>query len=631
MKRRFVAIALVTLLVVASVGFAFADSTYVVKSGDVLWKIAKKYNTTYQELAKYNNIKNPHLIFPNQVIKIPDGKTPPPPKPDASAPADTVVIGNIYTVDAKGSTVQAVAIKDGRFTYVGDEGGVQKFIGKATEVIRLDGGMAMPSFIDGHAHGHEGGVAFLFQADLYGLESIDEYLAAVEEFIAEHPEMDFIQGQGWRNGYFENGTPTADILDKIDTDLPIALISEDHHSTWLNSKALSLLGDLSKIKDIEGGVVERDANGKPSGTFRELARVYLEDIIPKYTVEQYKEAILFYQDWMKEYGITTYWEPMVNLDGGTNLIQAYNELDEAGELLIRVYGGYMIMDEPGYLEEVDVAKGLIESTKGGDFEVDAIKILVDGVVEGGTAYLHEDYAHMPGFRSAPLWDQERLNEMFAKADAMGITVHTHAIGDAATTMTVDACEYAFKKNGDMGNRHAITHLQVVDPADIKRMAELKMVASVNTFWFCKEPGYFYELEVPFLGEERANREYPLKSFFDLGIVAAGASDFPVTVPPMPLWAIQTGVTRMNPEGDPATLQNPTERATIEQMIAAFTINGAYQLFQEKNFGSIEVGKSADMIILDQDILKIEPTKIIDTTVLRTMLKGKTVFLLEGTK
>ncbi|GAB1476285.1 amidohydrolase [Bacillota bacterium] len=626
MSQKFVAFTLVVLLVIASIGFAFADTSHVVKKGDVLWKIAKEHNTTYQELAKYNKIADPNMIFPNQVIKIPDKKMAEQSgTAKATSAADTVIIGNVYTADKNNSMAQALAIKDGRYTYVGDENGVKPNIGSSTEVIRLDGGMAMPSFTDGHAHGHEGGVAFLFQADLYGLESIDEYLGAVGKFIAEHPDMKFIRGQGWRNGYFPEGGPTAAMLDKVDTDLPIMLISEDHHSYWLNSKALEMLGPVANIKDVEGGVVERDKNGNPTGTFRELARVYVDDILPMYTVEQYKEAILFYQEWMLEYGITAYWEPMVNLDGGVNLVKAYNELEKEGKLLTRVYGGYMILDEPGFLDEIDLARDLIKSTAGGDFEIDAIKILVDGVVEGGTAYLLSDYANQPGFRSSPLWTQERLNLLFAKADALGITVHTHAIGDAATKMTVDACEYAFKKNGDMGNRHAITHLQVVDPADIKRMAELNMVASVNTYWFAKEPGYFYELEVPFLGEERANKQYPLKSFFDLGIVAAGASDFPVTVPPRPLWGIQTGVTRMNQEGLESTLQNPAERATIEQMISAYTINGAYQLFKEKEFGSIEVGKSADLIILDQNLLRINPVRIGETKILRSFLKGNTIF------
>ena len=550
----------------------------------------------------------------------------------SSDAADTVIIGTIYTVNSEGTFVSALAIKDGVFIYVGDEEGVQDLIDASTEVITLEEGMVLPSFTDGHAHGHEGGIGYLFQADLYGIEeetdaaTVQTYVNIVADFIADHPEMTFIRGAGWRNGYFPTGGPTAAMLDEIDTDLPIAIISEDHHSYWVNSKALEMMGVADGFEDIPGGVIERDANGNPTGCFREDANIYVESIFEEYTVDQYKAAILAYQEEMVEYGISCYWEPMVNLDGGSNLVQAYTELDDAGELLIRVYGGYMIVDEPKAMDEVDVAKALIESTAGGDFQVDAIKILVDGVVEGGTAWLLEDYAHKPGFRSEPLWDQDRLNKMFAKADKLGITVHIHSIGDAATRMTVDACEYAFNENGDMGNRHAITHLQVVNPSDIKRMADLKMVASVNPYWFCKEPGYFYELEVPFLGEARANRDYPLKSFFDNGIIVSSASDFPVTMPPAPLFGIQLGVTRISLEGDPATLQNPTERASLEDMIYSFTMGPALQLFAEDIFGSIEVGKSADLVILDQNLFEIDPGDIFfETEIVKTMLKGETIF------
>jgi len=310
------------------------------------------------------------------------------------------------------------------------------------------------------------------------------------------------------------------------------------------------------------------------------------------------------------------------------LLQAYKELDEEGDLLIRAYGGYMILAGENALEEVDACKEVIEENAGGDFTVNSIKILADGVVEGKTAYLLEDYADTPGYKGEPLWQQDQLNEMFAKADSIGITVHSHAIGDAAVRMVIDACEYANTQNGDKGNRHAITHLQVVEPSDIVRMAELKMIASVDTYWFCKEPGYFYELEMPYLGEEKANREYPMKSFFDAGITVATASDFPVTVPSMPLAAIQTGVTRCDRFGDPTTLQNPAERVSVEQMIESCTINVAYQLFEEELYGSIEMGKSADLIILDQNILEIDPLKIGSTEVLRTLLKGETIFKAE---
>lgn len=539
--------------------------------------------------------------------------------------ADTVIMGTIYTVDGEESVASALAIKDGRYVYVGDEEGVQAFIGDTTEVITLEEELAMPSFTDGHAHGHEGGVGYLFQANLYEATSVEEYVAIVEQFIKDHPDLTFIRGAGWINGYCPPGGPTTAMLDAIDTDLPIALVSGDHHSYWANSKALELAGVDANTPEVPGGVIERDAKGNPTGTFRELAQDLITSIIPNYTVEEYKAGILAYQEEVASYGITAYWEPMVNLDGTPNLLRAYNELDEEGKLLIRVYGGYMILDGQNALNEVDVCKGIIDSSAGGDFEVNAIKILVDGVVEGKTAYLLDDYADTPGFRGEALWEQDSLNKMFAKADSLGVTVHTHAIGDAAVRMTVDACEYAYEQNGDMGNRHAITHLQVVDPADIKRMADLNMVASANAYWFCKEPGYFYELETPYLGADRANKEYPMKSFFDAGIYVATASDFPVTIPSMPLGAIQTGVTRCDRFGDPETLQNPEERVTVAQMIASTTINCAYQLFMEEEFGSIEVGKSADLIILDRNLLEIDPFEIGETTVLRTFLKGNTIF------
>jgi predicted amidohydrolase YtcJ len=192
-------------------------------------------------------------------------------------------------------------------------------------------------------------------------------------------------------------------------------------------------------------------------------------------------------------------------------------------------------------------------------------------------------------------------------------------------MIIDACEYAHDQNGDKDNRHAITHLQLIHPQDIARMAELNIIASVQPYWHYKEEGLFYEIEIPYLGEERANRTYPMKSFFDAGIVVSASSDYPVSQPPKPLRAIQIGVTRCAESGDPDTIKNPDERVTVNQMIAAFTINGAYQLFGEDVYGSIEVGKNADLIILDQNILEIDPVKIGSVNVLQTLLAGETIY------
>ncbi|QOX63049.1 amidohydrolase [Anoxybacterium hadale] len=549
-------------------------------------------------------------------------------KAETAEAADTVIIGTIYTADDADTIAKAAAIKDGVYLSVGTEEDIQKYIGDDTEVIRLESGMAMPAFFDAHAHGHEGGVGMLFEVALYEDTSMEEYTKSIRAFIDQNPDVEFLTGGGWVNGYCPPGGPTKEVLDEISSDIPIVINSGDHHSVWANSKAMELAGITADTADVPGGVIERNpATGEPSGTFRENAIALFESSIPDYTVEQYKEGILAYQQEVLTYGITAYYEPMVNLGGSGNLLKAYNELDQEKALKIRVYGGYQILPDLNPMAEVEQCAALKEEAKGGDFEITGIKVLVDGVVEGKTAYLLEDYTSDPGFKGEPLWEQEPLNQAFAKADKLGLQIHTHAIGDAAVKMTIDAYAYAAEKNGSRENRHAITHLQVVDPADIKRMADLKIVAVTNPYWFCKEPGYFYELEMPYLGEARANAEYPMKSFFDEGVVVSAASDYPVTIPSIPLADIQTGITRCDRMGDPATLQNPEQRVTLVQMLRANTINAAYQNFAEDQLGSVEAGKKADLIILDKNLFDTDPFKISDVTVLKTIMGGNTVFSL----
>ncbi len=542
-----------------------------------------------------------------------------------SKDADVVVKGNLYTGNEDAPWAEAAVIKDGTYTYVGDAAGAEDYIGDDTKVIETGDGMAMPSFMESHAHGHQGGVGNLFEVNLYEDTSMEEYQKTIRTFVKEHPDMEFINGAGWINGYCPEGGPTAGLLDEACKDIPVVLVSGDHHSYWLNSKALEMTGVTKDTKDVSGGVIERDKDGNPTGTFREKADSLVTKIIPEYTVEQYKQGILNYQNEAKSYGITAYLEPMVNLAGGPNLLEAYNQLDEDGELLLRVYGGYQILATNDPMGELEKAAKLAEESKGGDFELTTVKFLVDGVVEGKTAYLLDGYADDPDYKGEVLWEQEDLNKACAKADELGLQLHTHAIGDGAVQMTVDAYDYVEKTNGEKDRRTAITHLQVVKDQDIKRMADLKVIAAANPYWFYKEPGYFEELELPYLGKERANNEYPMKAFFDAGITVTCASDYPVTMPAKPLEAIQAGVTRCNMEGDKATLLGADQKVTVEQMIKAATINGAYEYFAEDTYGTIEEGKSADLILLEQDITKVDPVTIHSTKVLKTLLKGKTIY------
>lgn len=540
--------------------------------------------------------------------------------------ADIVMKGSIYTADKDGAIVQAVAVKDGKITYAGDADGVEEMTGSNTEVIELGDGLAVPGFIEAHAHGHEGGVAGLYEVDLYGDTTVKGYQKTIKAFIEEHPDRKFILGTGWLNGYLPSGEDYAALLDEVSKDLPIVLVSQDHHSYWVNSKAMEMMKVDKNTKDIAGGVISRDKEGNPTGLFRENAKSLAEAIIPDYTVDEFKEGILAYQEEVASYGVTSYWEPMVNTK--TNLLEAYTQLDEEGKLLLKTYAGYCVNetdndgDPVGMLDEVEKA---IEDNKGGDFEINGIKLFADGVVEGHTTYLLEDYADEPGEKGEGLWTEEGMKKFVTEADARGITCHTHAIGDAAVKLTLDAYEAAKNANPDSEVRHAITHLQVVADEDIQRMADLNVIAVTNPYWFCKEPGYYEELEVPYLGEKRASSEYPMKAFFDAGVMVTVASDYPVTMPAMPLEAIQTGVTRCDRAGDKDTLLGGDQRVTVEQMLKAATYNGAYQNYAEGAQGSIEVGKNADIAVLDQNILDCDSFDINKTKVLKTFRDGKAIY------
>ena len=537
--------------------------------------------------------------------------------------ADTVITGTIYTLDGEDATCEAVAVKDGEIVYVGDKDGADAYVGDSTEVIETGDGIALPAFAEAHAHGVEGGFESLYEVLLYEGESYEDYLATMEDFMKDvDKDVKFIRGSGWINGYVPKGGPRAEDLDKITGDIPTILTSGDHHSYWVNTACMKEAGIIDKKGEVKG--IETDDSGNPTGLLREDAMDLVDQAIPDYTVDQYKDAIMFYENEAVGYGITSMFEPMINLNGSENILKAYNELDEEGALLMNVYGGYQIMPGDDIDKTIADAVAKKEEAAGGMFEITAIKLLTDGVVEGHTAYLLEDYADTPGDPGKPEFTDDYLKELYLKAQEAGLQIHAHCIGDAAVRQTLDALEYVADETGTTDCRHAITHLQVVDKADAQRMADLNVIAVTNPYWFLKEPGYYNEIEVPYLGEERASKEYPMKDFFDAGCVVTSASDYPVTLPPAPLGAIQQGATRVAAD-DPSTLLGEDQIVSVEDMVKTVTTNIAYQNFQEENTGSLEVGKNADIVVLDQNIYEIDPLKIADTKVLKTIWRGQTTY------
>ncbi len=559
--------------------------------------------------------------------------------------ADTVFKnGYVYTVRPGQPVARAVAVRHGKIVYVGSNRGARAFVGPSTKVVNLRGRMMLPGFIDSHTHASMS-VSGLYSVLLYGMTTVDEYVAAVAEFAAANPEMDVIRGQGWSNTVVPDNGPLASALDVVVSDRPVAIMSEDGHSYWVNTKALEMAGITSATPDPEDGVIERvpgseatdPPHGTPSGTLRETAANLVTDLLPDYSVEQYKDGIRYFQQEVAApLGITTVFDPL--LYTGSNGVQALEAMAASGELTVRFRGALALSPEDDLAAWIKAARAERAGHTTRMFRTRAVKIFADGVVEGHTAYLKEPYADAleykgdATYRGEPIWQPSVLKKTFARLDRAGFQIHTHAIGDAATTETLNALRYARRVNRAHDWRPGITHLQLVDTKDFRRFARLGVTAVPDPYWFLKDDYYTY-LQLPYLGLPRADEEYPMKSFYDARVLVASASDYPVTIPPNPLAGIAVGVNRWAPDWvweypAPPSLDGvlwPEERVTVKQMIRSFTINGARANFLEKRTGSIKVGKRADLVVLDTNLLKVEPTELFNAKVLFTMGEGKVLF------
>jgi len=544
--------------------------------------------------------------------------------------ADKIIYGNIYTVDKKQPKAEAAAITDGRFIYVGNKTGAKAYIGESTQEVHYDGGIILPGLGEGHGHITPGGTEALFTVHLNPYGTLKEHLDAVKEFAEMHPELNVIQGAGFipTPDMGENG-PTADLLDGL-TDKPVVLADIGHHSYWVNHAAMKRLNIDKNTPDVSDGIITRDDEGNPTGYFREGAMDLLKKLTV-FSVEQYKEAFLYYQKEYLAHGETLILDPIINWDSTDNAAEACHQLDVEGKLHMHIYAAYQVFQAEGHdtMAEIEHAAKLREKTKGRMFDLSNIKIQLDGTMPGtpSTAYLKEPYtdawSQEHQHRGQLRFDMETLTAVFKKSHELGFTVHVHAIGDGALAMTLDAIEKVQTETGVHDHRDAVTHLQLVDKADISRMAKLNVVASTDPHWFDMEP-YYFDMMVDALGKERAENQLPMKSFFDAGVVVTSASDYPVTNPAYPLIGMQKGVLRQLP-GRPDTLHGAAERVTIEQMIEATTLNEAYQLKCDDRLGSITVGKEADLVVLGTDITACEPEHIQDSPVLATMVGGEWVY------
>ncbi|HHZ5405407.1 TPA: amidohydrolase [Bacillus cereus] len=545
-------------------------------------------------------------------------------KKDATKLADTIFInGNVYTVEAKQPWAEAVAIKNGEIIYVGNTKGAKKYKNKNTKIIDLKGKMLLPAFVDSHLHASET-VNSLYSVDLVNARTVDEYVQAVEQYRKEHSDLKVIHGAGWSNTLFSSSGPTKDLLDTVVKDIPVALISEDYHSVWANSKALEIAGITKDTPNPNGGVIERNENGEPSGTLRDTATNLVLDKLPKYSVEQFKEGLKTFQQLAASNGYTQVNDVVVPEQD--TVIEALTMLEKEQALSIRHNLALTIQPSEGQ-ERIPYVKEQRTKLQGPLVKMNTVKLFMDGVLEGGTAYLHEPYNNKPNYYGVPVWEKPAFKQMVQTLDKEKFQVHIHSIGDAATTETLNTLAIAQEQNGKRDSRHKITHLQLVKENDIARFKNLGVIGVPQPTWFLKDGEYFAQA-VELLGEERANEQYPMRSFINKGVVMASSSDYPITQGPYfsPLAGIQMGITRTSLQDiNSQNALNPKEKVSLAEMIKSYTINGAYANFLEKETGSIKVGKKADLVVLDKNLFKIPKHDIHKTKILLTLLEGKETF------
>jgi predicted amidohydrolase YtcJ len=564
--------------------------------------------------------------------------------PEVEAADKVWTNGVIFTADAENSFAEAVAVRDGVVIFVGSAADAEAYVGEATAVIDLEGLMMLPGMTDSHIHAPGTILSQLYQIDLNGILTEEATMAAIEEFIAEHPDLEIYYGDGFSVGAFSGEEvakgPRKERLDAI-SDKPIMISSYDGHTRWLNSAAFEYFGITKDTESPEGGVIEKTAEGELWGTLKELAIELTPAQI--FSDEELHDAYVAFQEYMHSLGYVG----ITDMGSGILASESYDpfiDMDQKGELELYVMKN-TVMDPNADLEpQIEKAVANRESYQSELYYYGSTKFFADGVIEGVTGYLLEPYTEAAeaggDFVSAPLWTPEKMSEAFTMANAAGFQIHVHSIGDASTRQVLDAFEYALKQNGEGDYRNLITHLQLVDPTDIPRFAELGVIANLQPYWAFKEPYWWEVVDQPLLGDERAEREYPMQSFIDAGALLVSSSDHGVTPYPIPFWAIEVGVTRNlnNAEfyeveditdiDDPTWLLAPQERVSLVDMIRSFTINSAFQNFREDKTGSIEVGKSADFIVISQNLFEINSLDIDKTEVLSTIFKGEVVWQAE---
>ncbi|MGC2022446.1 MAG: amidohydrolase [Candidatus Sulfotelmatobacter sp.] len=575
---------------------------------------------------------SPQTSTPNKIQTVAPSTAPSPKpssesgKPDVKPKADAIYFhANIYTGVASNSPFsstlreEAIAVRGDRIQAVGKNLDIMKLKGPDTEVVDLGGRFVMPGFNDAHVHLAEGGLQKL-TIDLTGVKTLEELRERVKARVEKAKPDEWIVGGGWDETLWPIPTlPSRWDIDEVSDGHPVILARVDGHLALANTRALQLANITLASRDPEGGKIDRDANGQPTGILRDTAQQPVRAAIPQLTHEARREGIEVALADLAENGVTSAQDYSPEWEN----FQIYEELEKEGKLTARI-SEWLPFDD--VIDELKVKRGFHPQS---DLMLHSgmLKAFMDGSLGGHTAALMEPYADDPKNSGLPRYEQAKLNEMAKERVLAGFQLGFHAIGDEGVQMALDAFAEAEKAareqkvkspNGTSDFRLRIEHAQVTTPAQIARFKELKVIASVQPSQLLTDMRWAQDR----LGAKRAANSYAWASFLNKGVTLAFGTDYPVE-PLSPFRGLYAAVTRKSENGKQEYF--PEQKLTMDQAIGAYTTGSAFAEFEEKEKGELAPGMLADFVVLDRDITAVSAEKELATKVLLTVVGGKTVY------
>src|SRR5213596_122643 len=533
-----------------------------------------------------------------------------------SKPSATLIVTNaaVYTVDKQRPKAEAVAVIGDRIVAVGSRADIDSWRGAKTKVIGAGGKLVLPGFNDAHLHFIQGG-AQLDQVALTDASTPQEFAKRIAAEVSKTPKSEWVLGGRWDETKWPNPQlPTRQLVDPVTGDTPIFVERYDGHQALANSAAMKLAGVDAKTPDVPGGVIMRDASGNPSGVFKDAAMTLIYKAIPPMTHEQRLRAARGALKHAASLGVTS----VQHMNPEFADVAAYSELAERGDLTTRIYAVPM---ETNWQDQAKV--GVRHAWGSSYLRLGAVKGYADGSLGSRTAYMFEPFADDPenrGLLSDEMHPPTAMRDRLMQADAAGLQLRVHAIGDRAISMMLDIFGDIEKEHGYRDQRFTIEHAQHMAEKDFARFASLHVIASMQPY-HAIDDGRWAEKR---LGHDRARYSYAWRSFLNHGVTLALGTDWPVA-PLNPILGLYAAVTRATLDGKNPDGWIPEEKITLPEAVEAYTMGSAFAEFQEKDKGSITPGKLADMVILSDNIFDLKPEAIRNAKVETTIVGGKVVY------